>query len=75
MPVKDIGRRHLEIMPGGGASASESALKLRRPRPPHCSVGESDFSEKEIKNLTLPNAGRVGHPKNLNQELGADELK
>jgi hypothetical protein len=75
MLVKNIERDHLEIMPGGGVSASQSALKLRRPRPPHCSVGESDFSEKEVKIPTLPKARRVGHPKNLNQKLGADELK
>jgi hypothetical protein len=73
MLVNDIERDHLEMMPGGGASAL--ALKLRRPRPSHCSVGESDFSEKEVKTPTLPNTGRVGHPKNLNQKLGADELK
>jgi hypothetical protein len=36
-------------------------------------VGESDLSEKEIKTPTLPKAGRVGHPENLNQKLGADE--
>jgi hypothetical protein len=38
-------------------------------------VGGFDFSGKEVKTPTLPKAGRVGHPKNLNQVLRVHALQ
>jgi len=38
-------------------------------------VGGFDFSGKEVKTPTLPKAGRVGQPENLNRQLGVDVLQ
>jgi hypothetical protein len=38
-------------------------------------VGGFDFSGKKVKNPTLPKAGRVGHPINLNQQPRFDALQ
>jgi len=48
---------------------------LRVPAPSWFSwSGGLDSSEKEIKTPTLPKAGRVGHPENLNRYMGAAVL-
>jgi hypothetical protein len=61
---------------GGRAVASD--VRLRVPDPWRFSrAGRSPFSGKKVKTPTLPNAGRVGQPKNLNQKLriGESQLK
>jgi hypothetical protein len=37
-------------------------------------AGGFDFTGKEVKTSTLPKAGRVGHPENLNRYLGVAVL-
>ena len=38
-------------------------------------AGRHPFSGKKVKTPTLPNAGRVGHPENLNQTLRVHALQ